>query len=174
MRVRILLIGIAVAMLLVAAPAAAAAPGIERVPVVDIGDPPSRAGTSFMVRADRGVVGVVVTGGLVRGHAYTVWAVVFNNPEACDADCDSADLANPDVGGVSILATGKVVRAPRAAFAIRLVAGDELVDPLGAEIYFVVRTHGPAPRGLVDEQTSSLNGGCPPNDCANVLVAKHQ
>ncbi len=146
---------------------------VDRATVTEFGDESAATGQSTMIRSRRGALGVVRTGSLVPGDAYTVWAVVFNNPAGCVDGCDGSDVANPAAEGVSMLGTGKVVRTTRSTFVVRVRAGDELTDPMGAEIHFVVRTHGPAIPGLVHEQTSSLNDGCPPNTCANVLMAKH-
>lgn len=64
-----------------------------------------------------------------------------------------------------------ITYAPQCITIFRL--GNELLDAKGAEIHFVIRTHGQAIPDLVDEQISTLNGGCPPNTCSNVLMAKH-
>ncbi|NNE11020.1 MAG: hypothetical protein HKN41_02120 [Ilumatobacter sp.] len=146
---------------------------IDRTAVFEVGDESAVTGRSTLLRTRRGALGFVRTGGLQAGDAYTVWAVVFNNPAGCIDGCDGADLANPAAEAVSMLGAGKVAQRSAASFLIRIGAGDELTDPHGAEIHFVLRTHGPALPGLVDEQISSLNGGCPPNECANVLMAKH-
>jgi hypothetical protein len=41
----------------------------------------------------------------------------------------------------------------------------------GAEVHVIVRTHGVILPGAITAQLSMLNGGCPPNTCANVQVA---
>lgn len=156
-----------------APPAGAARPSRDRQAITSIDDG-STEGVSTLRRTDRGVRSVIRTTGLVRGDAHTVWAVVFNHPEACDGPCDGPDLANPEVGGASVRVTGRVVPAPRATFAGELQAGEALTNPRGAEIHLIVRTHGPVIRGLRHEQITTLNGGCPPNACANVQVAIHQ
>lgn len=159
-----------IAALVGAAPADAHSPHTDRVQVTDIDDG-RPTGASMLRRTDHGVHALVRTTGLSRHHAYTVWAVIFNNPAACDGPCGSDDLANPDVGGVSTLLTGKVARWSRTWFVGRLAVGDALTDPKGAEIHFIVRTHGPVIPELRREQITTLNGGCPPNVCANVQLA---
>ncbi len=154
------------------APPAGAARQRDEQPVTSIEDG-STEGISTLRRTSRGVRSVIRTSDLERGHAHTVWAVVFNHPEACDGPCDGPDLSNPDVGGASVRLTGRVVPAPRATFAGELRTGDALTNPRGAEIHLIVRTHGPVIRGLRHEQITTLNGGCPPNTCANVQVAIH-
>ena len=157
---------------LAVAPPAGAARQRDRQVITSIDDG-SPTGFSTLRRHDRGVRAVMRTSDLERGDAHTVWAVVFNHPERCDGPCDAADLSNPDVGGASVRLTGRVAPAPRATFAGELRTGDSLTNPHGAEIHLIVRTHGPVIRGLRREQITTLNGGCPPNTCANVQLAVH-
>jgi len=131
-------------------------------------------GRSMLIRSADGFRARITTGGVEAGDAYTVWAVVFNSPENCVDGCGSDDLANPDAEAYSLLGTGGVARSTVANFGVRIAAGDQLTDPLGAEIHFVVRSHGPAIPGMVEEQTTTLNGGCPPNECVNLLFAIHE
>ncbi len=145
---------------------------MERSPVVDTADG-DQTGTSLLRRSESGIRARLTTGGLTAGDAYTVWAVVFNNPSGCDDECDGADLSNPAAEAVSLLGAGGVARADHGTFVVRIRAGAEVSNPAGAEVHLIVRTHGPAIPGLVGEQTSTLNGGCPPNACANILMAKH-
>jgi hypothetical protein len=151
----------------------AARPTIEQESVRSIVDG-STTGRSTLQRSERGIRAVVRTTGLERGHAYTVWAVVFNHPDACDGPCDVTDLANPEVDGVSTLFSGKVARGQTTSFVGDLDVGEMLTDPYGSEVHFVVRTHGAVLPDLLDEQLTTLNGGCPPNDCANVQMAVHR
>ncbi len=142
---------------------------VERVTLIADG---TTTGRSVLHRSHRGLRAAVVTSDLERRHAYTVWAVVFNHPEACEGPCDAADLADPAVGGVSTLLTGRIASGRTTMFAGQ-VPTDVVSDPFGVEVHFVVRTHGRALRGLVREQLTTLNGGCPPNTCANVQMAIH-
>ena len=162
----------AVAIMLVASTLPASAHTRSRQPVVEIATG-AVVGTSVAVRGAGAVTATLRTHGLEPGHAYTVWAVIFNDPAHCVDGCDGSDLANPEVGGVSVLATGGVARRDHRQFRLRLAGTDGLENPAGAEIHLVVRSHGPAIAGLIGEQISTLNGGCPPNTCANVLMAKH-
>lgn len=173
LRRSIVALGAAIVVALAGASPAAAQTSLDRSPLTEIADPTVRSGRSTLLRFDDGAFGIVRTRSLVPGDAYTVWAVVFNNPAACDGPCDATDLANPDVEGVSTIGTGDVAARRKGTFLVYLPDGAALTDPHGAEIHFVIRTHGPAIEGLVEEQTSTLNGGCPPNTCANVQMAKH-
>jgi len=150
----------------------AAATEVDRVPVTSI-ESGETTGASTLARTVDGIRARITTREVTPGHAYTVWAVVFNTPEGCDGPCDAGDLANPAAGAASLLGDGGVARVDRTTFAVALPVGDGLTDALGAEVHFVIRTHGSAIPGLVGAQTSTLNGGCPPNTCANVQVALH-
>lgn len=121
------------------------------------------------------------TAELDRG-AYTIWWVVFNNPENCtdpfdpSFECGPGDLSSAAVKPSVLYATGNVVGGSgRAGFGARLRTGDAaqalfgegLTNPTQAEIHAVVRTHGPVIPGMVDQQISTFNGGCEegePND----------
>ena len=51
----------------------------------------------------------------VPGHpeAFSLWVFIFFNPEACDGDCDPADLqVNPDVVAGAFNAAGHIVGGP--------------------------------------------------------------
>ena len=113
--------------------------------------------------------------------AYTVWWVVFNNPEFCVDGCGSDDLERPEVNASSLWATGKVVEDEGSVtFSAELLEGelptgsdqvtlgDGLVDSFSAEIHPVVRSHGSVIPGLEEEQITTFNGGCPPNECENI------
>lgn len=115
------------------------------------------------------------TTGLRGGHVYTVWWMVFNEPQHCNSNpsgpvrCGAADVFNPVVRAAHILADGGLVAQDGVArFSGRVETGDltnvafpwepGLVDAERAEVFLVVRDHGP----LVDGagQSSSMNGGC--------------
>lgn len=123
---------------------------------------------SRVVRNDEGIAFTIHTHGLDPGAAYTVWAVIFNNPAGCSVPCDANDprtvrfatghvLGNDGVGdfGGHI----KAFDAPNDPNQIRLGDG-MLTNPRGAEIHFVVRSHGAPQPGLVDDQISTFGGGC--------------
>lgn len=144
----------------------------ERAPVTDLADG-DLVGIATVRRDHRGIRAALSTTGLDRHHAHTVWAVVFNHPEECDGPCDATDLDDPAVGGVSTWLAGRVARGGITSFRGGLRVGDELTDPRRAEIHLVVRTHGRVIRHLRHEQLTTLNGGCPPNECANVQASVH-
>ncbi len=118
--------------------------------------------TSTLLHGSDFVAVTLTTEGLAPDAPYTLWWVVFNDPDACTGDaCDLDDLFNPDgtmnlneAADISILfADGTITDgAGRAAFSGVLyvdrplgevVLGPGLRDALTAEIHVVVRAHGP-------------------------------
>jgi hypothetical protein len=150
--------------------------------------PVSPGSSSTLVRNDTGVSATFLVSGLNPGVVYTFWWLVFNEPENCSPPACNLDDVVPFPGnsaaGVSLLfGAGQVIgNSGSGHYGARLAVGDTtgaffgpgLVDPLGAEIHIVLRSHGPVVDGMVDEQLTSFNGGCPPNTCANVLAAQHK
>lgn len=113
------------------------------------------------------------TAELVKGHAVSVWWVIFNNPDACDGDCAVEDLFVDDVmaavqsgGGHSVGGSGKAglaghlsegeVTNEHPAFQ----GGPGLLDARGAEIHLVVRSHGPVQPGNNHQMYNSFEAGC--------------
>jgi hypothetical protein len=127
--------------------------------------------TARLQRSADGLKVNIHTSDLPAG-AYTIWWAVYNYPENCTGPCGFDDDFNPAVGSFWVNATGKVIsNGDHANFAAHLdadgpfgeiiVDGPGIVNPLGAEVQFVVRYHGPAIPGLIEEQTSTFLGGCP-------------
>lgn len=126
--------------------------------------------------------------------------MIFHNPGACDGDCGSDDLSNPDVDGTVFFAAGNVIKETGEADywaslpvdlltvepdeeANQLIAGDGILkDPRGAEIHLVLRTHGEAIAELVGHQLTTFDAGCTtappalqgPNTCMNLQFAAHK
>lgn len=131
---------------------------------------------------------------LEPGHVHTVWVVIFNTPDGCaTSPCGEPDLENLDatpaviwsgiggpangggqLNGHSYLAEGNP-QGYQALF------GD-LLDAEGAEIHFVVRSHGPATGDPA--QASTFEAGCTPEssfglgdgefDCFDPQFSIHQ
>jgi hypothetical protein len=116
-----------------------------------------------------------------KGLAVTLWIVVFNDPSACaTSPCTEADLFEPDVMPDVIYGNGNVVGgSERTTLGYHREAGDNsgsiaaifglptnngvpwgLLDPRGAEIHYVVRSHGPMVPANMPEQIHSFGGGC--------------
>ncbi len=148
--------------------------------------------SSGLIRNPDGIVLTISTTGLLPGGAYTVWWVLFNEPEFCSPPgCDLGDLppngGNPNADASVLWATGRVVDAHgQGHFSAHLAAGGlatapgqilfgpALLDARGAAILAVVRSHGAALTGAeLNAQLTTFNGGCPPNTCQDVQVTSH-
>jgi hypothetical protein len=147
---------------------------------------------SNLVRTDHGASFTIHTSGLTAGDAVSVWWVVFNRPEECEAgegdlSCGAGDL--PPFGGdfsaepSVFFATGHIIGGsgggqfggytttdgPRG----EVLFGDGLTNPRGAEIHLVVRTHGPAIPSMLPGQFMSFGVGCDVNTCEDLQFAAH-
>jgi len=113
----------------------------------------------------------------VAGHpeAFSLWVFIFFNPEACDGDCDGADLqTNPAVvagafnagghlvGGPNLIISGHVNHqsqlfgGPNAeTLGEALNQGHDLAD---AEIHLAVAPHGALDPALLPAQFSTPTG----------------
>lgn len=141
------------------------------------------------------------TSNLYPGHAFTIWWVIFNNPNYCTTDtCGPTDLFVPDVQADILYAAGRVSnRNGYAVFKAKLEEGDMsgtiaplfgmtpvgLLDANGAEVHLVVRSHGPVIPGQKAEQLTTYGGGCqteiyPPDvpnavgECGDIQFSIHQ
>ena len=155
----------------------------------------TEVGTSTLRRNHFAVATEFTTSQLKKNDAYTLWWVVFDAPENCSApgcgvdDVMQAISGGPNPSEVSMIgAAGGSVAGPdrRARYSstlkkndTSLVAfGDGLDNPLTAEIHYVLRTHGPAIPGMIEEQTTTALGGCLPGQpnegmCVDVQFAVH-
>ncbi len=119
--------------------------------------------------------------------AYTVWWVIFNNPEFCVDGCDVGDLEISEVNASAFWATGGIVEDDNVGIFTAQVGenqlptgeeqvlfGNGLTDSFEAEIHLIARTHGDVIPDLVEQQITTFNGGCPPNDCQDVQFAVFQ
>ena len=154
---------------------------------------PELPGTTALTRTDSGISMTVHATDLVANNAYTVWFVIFNDPELCAGPaCGVPDVfanrgtpslrlaAGHVVGGSGIgdfgghLSAGNTGGPACSSDPATLgICGPGLLDPRGAVVHLVVRSHGPAIPDLVSEQISSFLGGCSINKCANVQAAIH-
>jgi hypothetical protein len=139
---------------------------------------------SELERDEDGVEMSIDTLQLTPWSTYTVWWVVFNNPEYCVGPCDGTDLlpfgGDPLVDSSVLYADGGFAKSEgRVRFGGTLAEGyipglpgqilfgPGLLDAEGAEVHLVVRDHGPEQAGLLFDQTNTFMGGCiydPVND----------
>lgn len=174
--------------------------------VVDMRKFPGRepvAGASTLMRYENAVEMAIHTTGLEPGHVYSVWYIIFNNPDACSDECGPHDFPagvpgakvgpeepNPAVQASALWATGGVVGPSGIGdFISRLernnppglvVFGPGLVEPMNSEIHLLVRSHGRAMLGKVAEQISTPQGLCAitkpdpaKHECLDVQSATH-
>jgi hypothetical protein len=131
-----------------------------------LADPSVVVGTSTLTRTGKSVSFSLQTTGLTPGHAVTIWWMVVN----------------PD-GGVAVLyAAGHVIdQDGTAEFGGSLKVGDSkgyvmgddrsLEDAAGATVMLVVRGHGPATPGVVNDQIHTF-GACNPT-CTDLQLSVH-
>jgi hypothetical protein len=144
-----------------------------------------------LTRNDRGVTMRFHTSELDPGATYTIWWIVFNNPEECshgmggDILCGEGDLllfgGDEAVHSSVLFAAGHVVGKNGVGnFAGRLnvsnpsgevLFGPGLMNARDAEIHLVIRTHGDPIPGMVPEQIHTFAGGCDVNDCIDQQFA---
>jgi len=157
---------------------------------IEAGQEVDRSSASIW-RDEGGISFKVRTTGLTKGHGYTVWFFSYDNPEACltgdggeGTRCTIGDLLNPTaLGSIMWGRAGQFVKSsglvsfegrrpansmPCLTEPVRteescagVLLGHGLHNPMGAEIHFVLRDHGPDQEGVEDE-TSTINGGCDP------------
>lgn len=148
-------------------------------PAFKIWDPTDVIGTSAVVRNDNSVSASITSLELPPGQAFTMWIIVFNNPELCaSTPCGAPDLFDPAVQGDFLFGGGHVVGGSgKGTFAGQISLGDisgtgfneigfpelavGLLDPYGAEVHIVLHSHGPRQTGTtLKQQISSFTGGC--------------
>lgn len=151
---------------------------------------PITGGSATLLRSVRGVSFSAQAAGLEPEAAYTVWWIIFNNPENCEypggpngAKCNGPDLGNPAVNGSVTWATGRVSDAHGfASFDAHLIRGagptsDDGFGPglvgNGAEIHLVYLSHGPV--ATLNDLNAALTGfstcGDEPNGCTDTAFS---
>jgi hypothetical protein len=129
----------------------------------------SGVGSSTLTRTASRISFSLETSGLEPGHAVTVWWMV----------------ANPDTSVSVLYAAGHVIdKSGTAEFGGALKVGDTkgvvslpglstdgLLDAAAADVYLVVRDHGPAKRGIVHQQIHTFDV-CNPT-CTDLQMSVH-
>ena len=135
-------------------------------------------GSSTLHRTNNGITVNYRSTELSPGYAYTLWWVIWNNPEDCGIPGECADtdfgsvevevlygsghvVGNNGVGNFSArLNVGDVSGSINALFGLPPAGGLQSGNTLSAEVHLVLRSHGPAIPGLINEQIGSYVGGC--------------
>jgi hypothetical protein len=122
-------------------------------------------GTSTLTRTDSGIAFSLTTTGLEAGHAVTIWWMVFNPDGPLSVQYAAGhvidDAGVPEFGGsLRVGDTEGVING-----------GPGLLDAQGANVVLVVRDHGPADPGRVDEQIHTI-GACNPT-CTDLQMSMH-
>jgi len=157
---------------------------------------------STLIRTSRGATATMNLAEIRPANVFTLWWIVFNNPQACSArPCLPQDLGNPDTGpsffgagsgrvsdefGHVRLEAGIVAGAGLPEDVDDVFFGEGLTAPLTAEVQLVVRDHGNtvdlADDGALEAALSKLlGGGCPfvvtdnpdEHDCREPAIAFH-
>lgn len=157
--------------------------------------------TAQFTRTNSGAAYSFRTTGLEKGHVVTMWWVIFNNPDECEnpnptleAACGIPDLFNGDVEASVMGGDGNIVGGSgRSTLAGHLREGQlktfhpafrgtpGLVDAMRAEVHLVLRSHGPAIPGMIEEMRTTFEAACTPessagfgsgpNECADLQAA---
>jgi hypothetical protein len=166
-RVRIVVALAAVMALAFAIPASAGAR--DKVGMIDFGNGDPVKGH---ISIDRGADSVDVNAhlrGLNPGHAFTVWAVIWNDPTKCDSGCGEDDLGVDDnvvifsgIGGVANGGGNLNGNSTLPSSGGTGPINGGVTETENAEIHFVVQDHGPASDDAATllAQTTTFEGGC--------------
>ena len=65
-------------------------------------------GAAWLIRSKNGLEGRIMTNVPTSGDAYTLWVIVFNNPEECEGPCDDPDVENPATQASVFNGTGAI------------------------------------------------------------------
>lgn len=139
------------------------------------------AGGGTLLRTEDAVTVRLGMTGLDKKAGYTIWWIIFNNPDECSDPCDLDDLDKPEVQPGVFYAAGFITGSDGTANVVAhlesgdLTAGiDELLgtgqgleeeNGLGAEIHLIVRSHGKLLVGAVDTQIGTFDGACDVRTC---------
>lgn len=158
-----------------AAPASHSSSAVFTIPTVEA--PPRAVGSSTLVRTDSGISLRVATSHLDPHDAVTLWIIVANDPDSCEAGFPGLSQCGPadhvaGRGQMSVhYGAGRIVADDGTArYGARLRVGDTaqalfegepgLLDPRGAEVIAVLKTHGPKVPGLASDQLHTFAGAC--------------
>jgi hypothetical protein len=141
-------------------------------------------GSATLVRDKNGLTATFQTSDLNEGHAYTMWWVIFNNPENCEhgmpgmSNCGEGDVFAEPLGETPVkvsvqFAAGNVIgdtgmgnfgahldEGHLPTETGQLVFGPGLYDSKKSEVHLVVRDHGPVIPEMEYAQITTFGGAC--------------
>ena len=175
---------------LLSVPPVASAQAVTSTSVFVMGQPDNtvEGASSTLVRTVDGIDFTILTSDLEPNHALTVWVVIFNNPEYCSDSCGADDLlprgGDPAIDSSVVWGNAGTVSTAdgKANFGGYVKVGDTstarfgpgLLDPTGAEVHMVIRTHGPVVPEMLSQQISTFDEGCPEEvGCVDVQALAH-
>ena len=128
--------------------------------------------SATLMRSEEGIFATMSTDRLEDGHVYTLWVVIVNNPEVCEASSctppeilgNSDELQSEVTWGDGIIVSDE----GRAEFTIYLPAGDVqepwfgngLTNPTGAQIHLIINDHGELIPEMAANMLNTYRGGC--------------
>ena len=154
----------------------AAAAGQQTADVLWIKQDAPTGGTSTLTRTSSSISFMINANELAPNNAYTVWWLVYNNPEACGKTCKYNDVWHKKTGGQMFYATGAVSSATgTATFTATFPEGTQLLDAETAAVMLVIRDHGVASTdpAILEEQLTTMNGGCGSPGCIDKQYVLH-
>lgn len=126
--------------------------------------------TAELVRYPEGMSFRMTTGDLVPGNAYTLWLVVINQPDSCEANpCRADEVIQIDEIRAQVgYADGHVAGGSRGTFGGSVPIGRlqgwlpdrSLVSPADAEVWLVLNDHGPVLDQFMPGMIDTYRGGC--------------
>jgi hypothetical protein len=137
-------------------------------PVTTIADG-SGVGSSTLTRTASRISFSLQTSGLPAGHAVTVWWMVANPDESVSVLYAAGHVI--DSSGTAEFGGALKVGDTKGVVSLPGLSTDGLLDAAAADVYLVVRDHGPAKRGIVNQQIHTF-GVCNPT-CTDLQMSVH-
>jgi hypothetical protein len=138
--------------------------------VTRMGNREAVVGSSTLTRTNSGISFSLQTTELQAGHAVTIWWMVVNpNAEAPSVLYAAGHVI--DESGTAEFGGYLQVGDTDGILALEGLSLEGLQDAAGADVALVVRDHGPAKPGIVDQQIHTF-GVCNPT-CTDLQVSEH-
>jgi hypothetical protein len=169
------------------------APALDLAEPGDVGSPVGTSAITILERDGDELWFRIRSRDLAPGNAYTVWAVVWNDPSECTDPipgtgslCGEGDLGNAAAGSTVMWSGLGGVANAGGNLHLRghLEEGDPpgevffgpgLTDAAHAEVHFIVRCHGPASDDpeVLEAQITTFDGACDTYECGDVQASIH-